>query len=173
MRPTALALAACIALAACGSSAQRSPPPRATAAPSSCSAAAQRAMAAVVGAQAVSATAYSPPDGSQGCRLGAAGASHTDVSVDVHVDTLPQPFARLDREAVETTQTALWSHSRTTPSPINGLGEAAYWLPRDSRLIATDGARLISVAVAWPGVRRARRLGLATAMARTYLSGAR
>jgi hypothetical protein len=79
----------------------------------------------------------------------------------------------LDREAVETTQTVLWSHSGTTPAPITGLGEAAYWLPSESRLLATDGVRLVSVVVAWHGARQARRLRLAAAMARTYLSGAR
>jgi hypothetical protein len=122
--------------------------------------------------RAVSVTAYLPPDGSQGCRLRAAGAAARHAAsliLDVHVDTLPRPLDRLDREAVETTQNVLWSHSRSVPRPVANLGRAAWWIPAKSRLLASDGQRLVSVVVTWRGSRPTRRLALAEALAHSYL----
>lgn len=167
MASVALALAA----AGCGSGKRRAPnagaPTRASAA--ACSASAKRAMATFAGRRPISAVAYSAPDGSHGCRLRAAATDTASIVVVVQVDTLPQPLARLDRLAVETTQNALWSHSRAVPRAIANLGQAAWWIPADSRLLAGGRQRLVSVTVTWRGARPIRRLAVAEALARTYL----
>lgn len=88
--------------------------------------------------------------------------------VDVHVDTLPRPLDRLDREAVETTQNVLWSHSSGVPRPVARLGTTAWWMPTQSRLLTSDGKRLIAVRVTWRPSRATRRLALAKALAVIY-----
>jgi hypothetical protein len=170
---TALTVSVALAVGAggCGSSKRTAPDAGGPSGASSgaCSASASRATSEFVGGRAISATAYLPPDGSQGCALRAAGRRSATITVDLHVDTLPRPLARLEREAVETTQNVLWSHSRAVPRPVANLGQASWWIPADSRLLASDGQRLVSVAVTWPGSRPTRRLALAEALARSYL----
>ena len=167
-RATAVTVSIALALGAggCGSGKR---PARSVAAPpvassGACSASARRALSEFAPGRAVSATAYLPPDGSRGCRLRAAS-----VVVDVHVDTLPRALDRLERAAVETTQNVLWSHSHGVPRPIAGLGEDAWWIPAESRLLASDGQRLVSVAVSWRGSRAGRLLALAKTVTHSYL----
>lgn len=90
------------------------------------------------------------------------------VGIDIRVDTSPQPFARLDREQIETEQNVVWSHSGSVPEPVDGIGEAAFWFPGQSRLAATDGRKLVSVVVT--GTPRARRLAVSKVVGRAALA---
>jgi hypothetical protein len=162
----------CASLAGCGSGAPhraRSGSANAPAAAAACTPTTEHAFAALVGAHAVTGAAYSPPDGSQGCRLRMIGRGAPDVHVDLRTDDFPQPFARLNRESVEATQNALWSGSHKLPTPISGLGEMAFWFPAESRLVATDGTRLVSVAVGGHVIAPSRRRALARRLTRVVL----
>ncbi len=98
-------------------------------------------------------------------RLGTGG----QVDVVANLDTGPQPYFRLERTTVEAAQ--VFTPSRLTPAPeaVTGLGLEADWFPAYPQLMATDGIRLVTVAVNWPGVSQRRRQRLAEALTRTYL----
>ncbi|MGH2851666.1 MAG: hypothetical protein ACRDLP_13730, partial [Solirubrobacteraceae bacterium] len=60
---------------------------------------------------------------------------------------------------------------RASPAPeqVAGLGLEASWFPAEMHLEATDGKRLLTTTVDWPGVPAAREIRLARAMTATYL----
>ncbi len=89
----------------------------------------------------------------------------------VGLDSAPQAPARLEREAVEYSQTVLWAHlgSGAYPRTVSRLGVDAYWFPADRRLLTTDGSRLIEVTVTWPAGSDPRARTLAERLARGYL----
>lgn len=86
-----------------------------------------------------------------------------------NVDTAPQPYERLERTIVEDGQQFGQTRGFTPPQTVPRLGLDASWLPDQAKLLTTDGTRLISVSVAWPGAGQTRRRALADAAARPYL----
>jgi hypothetical protein len=113
------------------------------------------------------ATPFTASNGAAGCRLRAG-----DREVIVMLDSAPQAYTRMEREQVEFWQNAEWSHkaARASPRPVGHLGLGGYWFPVQSRLLTTDGVRLITVKVRnWPTGDSAARKALATRLARVYL----
>ena len=76
----------------------------------------------------------------------------------------------MEREQVEFWQNVEWSHktARAAPRPITTLGLGGYWFPVQSRLLTTDGVRLVTIKLHSDLPPRAKQ-GIAVAMARTYL----
>jgi hypothetical protein len=179
----ALGLALALALAGCGSSsdadrASSAPPPEASGStrtvtthkanlPPPCSRRAEVRLAATAGLprDTVGTSTLSPPSGVRGCRLTAG-----DLEVVVLVDSAPQPFQRMEREAVEYAQEVVQTGrpGLAVPRTVKHLGLNAYWFPTQSRLLTTDGVRLITVMV-HADLEMAARWDLATRLAGTYL----
>ena len=86
-----------------------------------------------------------------------------------NVDTAPQAYQRLERTIVEAGQQFGVSRGFTPPVHVAGLGLDASWFPDQTKLMTTDGGRLVSVVISWRGVSQARRQALAKAVARPYL----
>jgi hypothetical protein len=178
-----IALALALALAGCGSSSDAdraaSPPPQSArpanptgpakkaSLPPPCSrrARATLARAAGVARDAIRSSELSPPSGARGCRLAAA-----DLEAVALVDSAPQPFQRMEREAVEYAQEVVQTGKPglAVPRPVKHLGLNAYWFPVQSRLLTTDGVRLITIMV-HADLEPAAKRELATRLARTYL----
>ncbi len=104
------------------------------------------------------------------CSFTANTPGHKPVGLTANVDTSPSPYYRLERTAVETTQVIGPSRELPVPSPVAGLGLEAYWFPTQTQLKSTDGVRLVTVSVNWPGAKESRKLTLAAAVSRTYLT---
>jgi hypothetical protein len=87
------------------------------------------------------------------------------------LDSAPQPYERMEREQVEFWQNVEWSHktARSAPRPVSHLGLDAYWFPVQSRLLTTDGVRLITVKLRAPGMGPAERREEAVRLAHVYL----
>lgn len=103
------------------------------------------------------------------CGFTARLAAGKRVQVLANVDDGPQAYFRLERTAEEASQPFTPSRLSPPPTPVSGLGLGADWFPQYPQLMATDGIRLITVAVTWPGAAQSRAEGLAEAVARTYL----
>ncbi|MGZ4174171.1 MAG: hypothetical protein ACXVQR_06810, partial [Solirubrobacteraceae bacterium] len=88
------------------------------------------------------------------------------------VDSAPQAYFRLERAVVEDGQHFGNVRTAAPPQTVPGVGLDADWFPDHTELLTTDGARLISVTVHWPGATQARARALAEALARTYLGQA-
>jgi hypothetical protein len=116
---------------------------------------------------------FTTPSGAPGCRFAVARPGARPLTVAADIDTAPQAYARLDRQAVEYSQTVLWSHlgAGAYPRTVLDLGLAADWFPAERRLLATDGSQLVDVVVTWPGARASTEQALAEAVARPYLHG--
>jgi hypothetical protein len=132
-------------------------------APTLAPACAHRAQAAF---EATAATPFTASSGAEGCRLEAPGREAV-----VMLDSAPQAFTRMEREQVEFWQNVEWSHksARAAPRPVTTLGLGGYWFPMQSRLLTTDGVRLITVKVRAASVGPAERKADAVALARVYL----
>jgi hypothetical protein len=91
------------------------------------------------------------------------------VRVTVDVDGFPQPYFRLERTAIEDEQQFGTVRLEAAPQAITGVGIEAYWFPTEQKVMVTEGRRLITVLVAWPGAWSRRRETLAKAIARRYL----
>jgi hypothetical protein len=93
------------------------------------------------------------------------------MSVIVMLDSAPQAYTRMEREQVEFWQNVEWSHksARSAPRPIAHLGLGGYWFPLQSRLLTTDGVRLITVKVRAPSSGPSARKAAAVRLARPYL----
>ena len=159
------------ALAGCGgssSSATREAQSsrKTTAASSVCLPRAEVALSRVVGAH-VSEISQSPSSGR--CTFKVALTDGRRVAVVAGVDSRPQPDARLERTAVQTTQQFASRRVFAVLQTIQGLGRDANPLKR--RLQATDGRVLVTVTVRSTGLSPDRRRDLATAVAGAYLSG--
>ncbi len=124
---------------------------------------AHRAQAAF---EATAATPFTASSGADGCRL--RGPEGEAIAM---LDSAPQAFTRMEREQVEFWQNVEWSHktARAAPSPITTLGLGGYWFPLQSRLLTTDGVRLITVKVRAPSTGPAERKADAVALAQVYL----
>lgn len=92
------------------------------------------------------------------CRYGAAR---------VRFDTAPQAAVRWSRQQVELMQnTGSDWHSNPTARPrlVPGLGQGAFYVPDGHEVVATDGRRIVTVALGGGGdASRARAVGLARA----------
>jgi hypothetical protein len=110
-------------------------------------------------------------DGSEACRFSAAHAAGGPLAVTVELNGDPQPCYRLERTAVEYSQTVVWYHRGRSayPSFIPNLGLVAYWFPADGKLMTTDGVHLISIVVSSAPRRAGGGQALATALVRRYL----
>jgi hypothetical protein len=93
------------------------------------------------------------------------------LAVVASVDSRPQPDARLERAAVQTTQQFASRRVFAVLQTIQGLGRDANWYPVKRQLQATDGRVLVTVTVRLNGLSPDRRRDLATAVAGAYLSG--
>jgi hypothetical protein len=133
------------------------------AAPSLPPACAHRARASF---EASAATPFTASSGADGCRLRAAGREAI-----VMLDSAPQAYTRMEREQVEFWQNVEWSHktARAAPRPVTTLGLGGYWFPVQSRLLTTDGVRLITIKLRAPSMGPAERKDEAVKLARIYL----
>ncbi len=93
------------------------------------------------------------------------------MSVTVMLDSAPQAYTRMEREQVEFWQNVEWSHkaARAAPRPVGHLGLGGYWFPLQSRLLTTDGVRLVTIKVRAPSARFSESKATATRLARVYL----
>jgi hypothetical protein len=169
-----VALAA-LAAGGCGGSdaAPRSHRTTATAAGGACT---SRALAELAAATAIPASAirnarFVATDGSAGCQFSAARAAGGPLAVTVEVNTAPQAYEHLDREVVEYGQGVIWFHLGEHAYPVNipGLGLETDWFPAESKLLTTDGVRLVTVVVSTSPRRAGSGQTLATELARRYL----
>ena len=87
------------------------------------------------------------------------------------LDSAPQAYTRMEREQVEFWQNVEWSHktARAAPRPVGHLGLGGYWFPVQSRLLTTDGVRLITIKVRAPSTGPADRKHEAVKLAHVYL----
>jgi hypothetical protein len=80
-----------------------------------------------------------------------------------------QPYFVLERTSIEASQNFSLNHDYPAPAAILGLGLEADWFPATRQVMATDGIRLITATVNWPGTTQRRRQALAETVTRTYL----
>jgi hypothetical protein len=129
---------------------------------SGCSRAVAAAVGTVAHARAVRAASAAASPGVRVCRYAAVPGGA--LLATVTLDSNPQASFRFTRSVVERAQNALWSHRpREVPRRVRGIGRGADWLPAERVLLATDGTRLVSVAV--PARRDGERLARAAARA--------
>jgi hypothetical protein len=120
----------------------------------------------------VSAVSQAVSKGSNGmpqCVLTARPPAGRPVRVTVNLDNGPQPYFRLERTAVEASQQFGTERLYAAPDLIMGLGLDADWFPTDNYVLTTDGVKLITVTVAWPGSSQGKREALSIAIARRFL----
>ena len=131
--------------------------------PALASACAHRARATF---EATDADPFKASNGADACRLRAPGREAV-----VLLDSAPQAYARMEREQVEFWQNVEWSHktARAAPRPMTSLGLGGYWFPLQSRLLTTDGVRLITIKVRAPSASPAARKAKAVELANVYL----
>ena len=131
--------------------------------PALASACAHRARATF---EATEADPFSASNGADACRLRAPGREAV-----VLLDSAPQAYTRMEREQVEFWQNVEWSHkaARAAPRPMTSLGLGGYWFPLQSRLLTTDGVRLITIKVRAPSASPAARKAKAVELAHVYL----
>lgn len=108
-------------------------------------------------------------DGYPECTYATSVPGGKRVSLNADVDTGPQPYFVLERTIVEAAQP--FTPTRLSPAPraVTGLGLEASWFPDRDQLMSTDGLKLLTVTVAWPGASPKRQIALATALSRPYL----
>jgi hypothetical protein len=125
----------------------------------------RRARAAVPGGV-TAARPFKARNGSAGCRL-----EGPTVRAVVYLDSAPQAYTRMEREQVEFWQNVEWSHktARAAPRPVTTLGLGGYWFPVQSRLLTTDGVRLITIKIRAPSEGPAERKANAVKLANVYL----
>ena len=108
-------------------------------------------------------------DGAPQCSFSArlSGGRHFDATVNVDVE--PQPYTILSRTIVEGQQ--VFSPKRLTPAPVAvlNLGLLASWFPGPSQLMSTDGIRMVTATVTWPGATQGAEIRFATRLSRLYL----
>lgn len=87
----------------------------------------------------------------------------------VNVDSSPQPYQRLERTVCEDSQQFGTVRNFSPPVNVPKLGLVAAWVPDQSELLTTEGRNLLTITVAWRGEKQARKIKLATLVARRYL----
>jgi hypothetical protein len=108
-------------------------------------------------------------DGYPECTYATSVPGGKRVSLNVDVDTGPQPYFVLERTIVEAAQPFTPTRLSPAPQAVMGLGLEASWFPNRDQLMSTDGLKLLTVTVAWPGASRNRQVAVATALSRPYL----
>lgn len=103
------------------------------------------------------------------CVLTVSRPGQRPVQVTANLDDGPQPYFRLERTAVEATQQFGTERLYAAPDQVSGLGLDADWYPDANYVETTDGVRLITVTVGWPGSSQAQRRALSIAVARRFL----
>jgi hypothetical protein len=162
-----------VVLAGCGSSSgggqtvatRPSVTHEAVAAPALPPACASRARAAL--GHGTRAEPFTASNGADACRLTDAAAGITAI---VLLDSAPQAYMRMEREVVEFGQNVDWTKvpPGAYPRTIKHLGLDANSFPLQSRLLTTDGVRLITIKLHGPRDPAAKR-ALAVRLARVYL----
>jgi hypothetical protein len=89
------------------------------------------------------------------------------ISAEVWMTSVAYTY--MERAIVEDGQNFASVREVQPPIHVDRLGFDASWFPDAQHLMTTDGDRLITVMVDWPAVPRARRITVATAVARQYL----
>jgi hypothetical protein len=120
-------------------------------------------------ASAVSQAVSTGNNGMPQCVLSARPPAGQRVQVTINLDNGPQPFFRLERTAVEASQQFGTERLYAAPELIMDLGLDADWFPDGNDVETTDGTKLITVTVAWPGSSQAHRRALAVAIARQFV----
>jgi len=165
----ALAMAALIC--GCGHGAPAKGADRGSRPAGACAAAALSAMARTlaVGASSVATASSTGSNVMPQCAFSARPRHGKRVEVTVNVDNGPQPYFVLERTIVEASQ--IFSGQRLSPAPqaVPGLGLEAAWFPAETHLMATDGSRLITTTIDWPGAPQQRQITIARAMTAPYL----
>lgn len=107
------------------------------------------------------------------CSFRAPLAGGHRFEVTVNVDPSPQPYTVLARTIEEGQQ--VFGPKRLVPAPVGvmHLGLLASWFPGPSHLMSTDGVRLVTTTVTWPGARQGQEIRFATSLSRLYLGGLR
>ncbi len=108
-------------------------------------------------------------NGEPECHYTIRTANWTVVKLVANLDSSPQPYQRLERAIVEDGQQFATVQTNPPPQTVPHLGLDAAWLPDQNKLITTEGARLVSVSVVWPGSTQAEQRAVAVATARPYL----
>jgi hypothetical protein len=91
------------------------------------------------------------------------------VSLTADVYSGPQPYFVLERTIVEAAQPFTPTRLSPAPQTVTGLGLEASWFPNRDQLMSTDGLKLITVTVAWPGAEARREIAVAKALSLPYL----
>jgi hypothetical protein len=136
-----------------------------------CAAGAREALTHAL-ALAPSSVATAASRGSNGlpqCTFSARSGHGARVEVVVNVDDGPQPYFVLERTIVEAAQSFAAQRLSPAPESVLGLGLEAAWFPAQSHLEATDGYRLITTTVDWPGAAPKLEIATARAMTAPYL----
>jgi hypothetical protein len=158
-----LILAAAGLLSACGGLSQHKP--------AVCVPRARAVLAARLGVRpsAVSEAVNKGNNGMPQCALTVRRPGERPVQVIVNLDNGPQPYFRLERTAVEATQQFGTERLYAAPDQIMGLGLDADWYPDGNYLETTDGSKLITATIAWPGSSPAQRRALSIAIAHPFI----
>ena len=108
-------------------------------------------------------------DGAPQCSFTARLSDGKHFDATVNVDVEPQPYTILSRTIVEGQQ--VFSPQRLTPAPVAvlNLGLLASWFPGPSQLMSTDGVRMVTATVTWPGAKQGAEISFATRLSRLYL----
>jgi hypothetical protein len=171
--PVAAAIAGAALLCGCGHSApaKKAAAHHGSRAPGVCAPAALDAMARTLAVKAASiATGVSTASNAMPqCAFSTRLRHGRSVEVTVNVDNGPQPYFVLERTIVEASQTFTAQRASPAPVAVPGLGLEASWFPAETHLEVTDGFRLITATVDWPGATQTREIALARAMAAPYL----
>lgn len=162
--PVTLPLCLCLiaAITGCGSS---------HALPATCFARVVNLVARAADAQAsaVHLVSYTANTGAPSCRYTVRAPDGRTLVLSVSADGAPQAFYRLERQIVEDSQSFTPTRLAPVPTNVPNLGLGASWFPLLDQLLTSDGVRLITVTVLWPGATTATRISLAAAAARPYL----
>ena len=103
------------------------------------------------------------------CVLTATRPGQPPVRVTVNLDNGPQPYFRLERTAVEASQQFGTERLYAAPELVMGLGLDADWFPDANNLETTDGVKLITATIGWPGSSQGQRRALSVAIARQFI----
>jgi hypothetical protein len=129
------------------------------------------ARAAALPPRAIDTVAFTASGGEASCRFTTRSPDGRGLDVVAELDSAPQAFYRLEREAVEYAQNVLWAHEgeASYPRQVQHLGLDADWFPAGHQLATTDGVRLITIVFvagsrATPAPER-----ICTSLARVYL----
>jgi hypothetical protein len=150
-----LAIVALASIAGCGTSHRGSTSPGASASSAAnagehpCTARSSDALRRLTGARAIDATVTLREPGMGTCRYVAHRQGRAVAVLAITVERDAAAFGRFSRAVVESQQNALWSHSASQDvRQVHGVGLDADWIPGSERLLATDGARFVTVELA-------------------------